>query len=307
MQSGWISGLFWAFFLASGFLRWAEVDPAFWRRHAQPHVEIPVNAPGIAAAQALALEHPLGVSDLIWLGVIQEAAKKTDRINFDRIYRLALLGTDFDPLYFNIYYSSAIQLSAYGRDEDRSDHVLKKGRTHVPYDWRLPFMMGYNAYFLRGDPIGAAEYWEEALQLERAPHWLPALASRARYQAGDPVAAEQMLIDLIAQLPEGPMRTDSEARLAIMRSEPILTAYDVACARYRDTHGQRPETVAALKNWAPELPPAQDLLGNAIELDENCRARTSVIFVREDEAQKRIGSQKKAPPMAPEDSEREIP
>lgn len=248
------------------------------------------------ALGVLSAEHALAAADAVWLTIVQEFGKAIERkpIDDEAVYRWARVATDLDPLYLTVYYAVSVNLTVYARRVDESDALLEKGRAHVPSAWQLPFMMGYNAYFIRGDATAAYRHWLEASQLERAPPFLLSLASRARYQAGDANGAQQMLLDMMPHLP-GPARQDAEMRLKAFRSEPILSAYDSACQAYLLAHGVLPSSAEQLREQGLVDPPPFDLFKQPIVLDENCRARTKFILVREDEAKKNLGRLPDAP------------
>lgn len=88
----------------------------------------------------------------------------------------------------------------------------------------------------------------------------------------------------------------------MLRSEPLLTAYDQACRTFRTMRGVRPTALQLHGEGWVEAPP-RDLLGYDIELDEDCVARTEVIIIREAEAaRERVGGQRHVlPPSLPDD------
>lgn len=276
-----------AFLLASG-LRVKVVDPTYEGRPDRMSRQRKVSA-GPAALQILSVEHALAAADIFWLGIVQEFGKAIEGqpVDNDSIYGWAQAATDLDPRYLTVYHSVAVNFTVYVKLVDDSDALLRKGREALPNAWRLPFMLGYNAYFLRGDLMSAARYWTEASLLPRRPHFLLSLAARARYQAGDPHGAEKMLAEMIPHM-TGPARADAELRLKAFRSEPILAAYDRACEAYVEQNGERPASAQVLFEAKMVEYPPEDLYGKAIELDEDCRARTEFITVREDEVLDRV-------------------
>jgi hypothetical protein len=274
-------------------LRIAVVDRQAAARESVRLPEESLKSPGGPVAKLLALEHGPAVGDLIWLGLIQELSKKPterDEASWDRVERLADLATDFDDRYFVIYYASAVQLTSWGHRGDRSDRLLRKGEMHLPDRWEFPLLLGYNAYFIRGDAIGAATEWQRGLTKPDPPRFFPSLVARARFQGGDEQGAIAVLEAMIEFL-DGPHRDDAVNRLKILKSEPVLRRYDEACLAYQAKHGSIPVSGRQLfdEHWVAD--PPVDLFDKAITIDEKCRARTEFIFVREDEAKARVGSQ----------------
>lgn len=249
-------------------------------------------SPGPAVLAIAGLEHRIAWSDVLWLQIVQELGKPLEgtEASYDRVERWANIAVDLDPKYFIVYYASAIHLIVYGERAQAADQLLQKARVIMPDRWELPFLLGYTAYFVHGEAAKAAELWEAAALLPDPPRFVPSLAARARYQAGDESGAIAMLESMLESL-EGPHRDDVIIRLKILKSEPILAAYDRACERYRDERGSIPSDAARLQAEGYVEHGPFDLLDSKITLDENCRAHTAQIRVREDEAKKRIGSQ----------------
>ena len=281
--------------LALGLIALAAADrqwlvDSYYRARAVDRPLTELESPGPAAVQVAAFQHPLAAADLFWLGMVQEigVAVAGGTPSYQMLRRWAHIATDLDRRYLTIYYAVAVNLTVYARDADASDELLVKGMTNIPDTWQLPFLLGYNAYFMHGDSEGAARHWLKAAESPRHPRFLVALAARAKYQAGDQFGAVALLEEMIPHM-EGPAREDAELRLKAFRSEPILIAYDEACRRYREAHGALPPDAATLRaEGLVDLPP-EDLYGAAIELDGDCRARTKYIKVREDEAAQRVG------------------
>lgn len=293
------------FLLASTFvLRTKYLDPAYEiRRNAIVSNDV-LLSPGPELLALSSFEHPYLWADFLWLGIVQTVGKCMAENGsllsdckgmgmFSRIERWAHIATDLDPKYFSVYHASAILLTAWGKDPERSDTLLLKGQIAMPERWEFPFLLGYNAYFLRGDARTASEYFLMASTLKDSPRFLASLAGRARYQAGDESGAIDMLEMLLQSLGEGPAKADVEARLMILKSEPILKSYDEACAAFKNKQGRIPTAEELYRLHLVDVAP-YDLVKNEIRLDEGCRARTKLIEVREDEARERIGSQKRA-------------
>ncbi len=276
-------------FAASTALRLSSVDAHHKERQTVVDTDT-LKSPGPQLLNLVAFEHSLGAADVVWLGVVQEIGKAMQggRTNDNRLIRWSHVATDLDPHYFTVYYAVAINLSAYSMNADASDELLERGRRHLPDAWQLPFMQGYNAYFIRADALSAAELWRDTALIPGSPRFVLSLSSRARYQTGDRVGAEAMLEEMLPYL-SGPARDDANLRLKAFRSEPILAAYDHACLQFRERHGMVPDAPTLQREGYVDLPP-KDLYGDPISLDSNCRARTKTITIREDEAKKNLGN-----------------
>lgn len=271
-------------------LRILVLDHAFESRRAQAIEQDLLKSPGPRLLALVTLEHRLGVADVTWMAIVQElgeAVKVPDAV-WDRVERWSTIATDLDPRYFVVYHSVALNLSAWARRAEASDRVSLRGVAALPERWEFRLVLGFNAYFLHGDAALASDYIAEASRFPDAPPFLASLAGRMRYQAGDEFGAIRLLETMMEGL-DGRAREEAETRLAMLRSEPVLKAYDSACNKFRDQRGHIP-TVAELAESGLISGPDSDTLGNRIMLDADCVARTDLIRMREFEAVKRVGS-----------------
>ena len=275
--------------------RISAVDWQFQQRQAVYIDSDVLQSPGRPVLKLATMEHPFGWADVVWLQIVQELARPLEggKATWSRVDRWAHIVTDLDPLYMTVYHAAAIYLSVFANEVDASDALAKKGWAAIPQAWQLPFLLGYNAYFVRGDPIAASEWFLQASRIDGSPRYLPALAGRALSHGGDERGAIALLEIMIPQL-EGPARTDAEQRLAMLESEPRLSAYDAACKRFKAEKGHAPKDGQALREAGYIDAPAEDLLGYPIEFsdEEECLAVTELIRVREHIARARVGSRR---------------
>lgn len=275
---------------SSAGLRAAIVDPAFEVRRVRTVDQDFLKSPGPDLLDLVTFEHNLGAADIMWMAIVQELGRSRELPDavWDRVERWSDIATDLDPKYFTVYHSVALNLSVWGRRAEASDRVSLRGAAALPSRWELRLVLGFNAYFMRGDAALGSDYIAEASRIPGAPPYLASLAGRMRYQSGDEFGAIRLLESMVESL-DGRAREEAETRLAILRSEPVLQAYDAACKQYRAAHGQVP-TVAQLREGGLVQGPDSDALGNPITLDADCVARTMLIATREFEAVKRVGS-----------------
>lgn len=277
-------------------LRMHGLDPAFGALRSEVQNEADfIRSPGREVLQLASFEHPLAWADFVWLAMVQETGKREP--SWKRVVRWTEVGTDLDPKYFTIYHSAAIHLALYGRMVERADALLLKGWAQLPERWQLPMLLGYNAYFIRGDALAGSDYMREAGETAGSPPYLIALSGRMRFHAGDAEGAIGMLESMLPLL-EGPAQRDAQERILILKSEPILKSYDRACSAFREARAVLPTARQLFQEgWVSD--PPMDLLEGEIILDEKCIARTEVIKVREFEAaRERVGAQGRSRPVS---------
>ena len=244
-------------------------------------------SPGKPIIRLMSFEQPLAAADLIWLDMVQTFSQRDVEL-WRHVDRQADIATDFDPHYFTIYHSAAVLLGVWGHRVDASDQILRKGQAALPQRWELSMLLGYNAYFIRGQAAEAADHMRRAAAIPGAPRFLGALSGRMRSHGGSIEDGVAFLDALIPSL-EGVAQSDAVERRLLLLSELILLEYDDACQSFRIATGLKTADPMALYLMRWTSRPPNDLMGFAIKFDDDCFARTQLTMVREFEARKRAG------------------
>ena len=143
--------------------------------------------------------HHVG-ADLLWLKLVQVIGKKRNTADeYEWMYHALDVLTTLDPQYAYAYYAGGVILGDLANRPDLSIRLLEKGAAANPDVWNIPFLLGYNYYFLLDDPAKGAEYIMKAASLPDGPAYLPGLATRLAAEAGSPDTA---LVFLEARLRE---------------------------------------------------------------------------------------------------------
>ena len=137
--------------------------------------------------------HHLGV-DMLWLRLIQVIGNKRNSADeYEWMYHALDVLTTLDPQYAYTYYAGGIILGDLANRPDLSIRLLEKGVKANPEVWNIPFLLGYNYYFLLNDPAKGAEYIMQAASRPDGPSYLPGLATRMAAEAGSPDTAAAFL------------------------------------------------------------------------------------------------------------------
>ena len=124
--------------------------------------------------------HHLG-ADILWLRLIQVIGKKRNSADeYEWMYHALDVITTLDPQYAYAYYAGGVILGDLANRPDLSNRLLEKGVKANPEVWNIPFLLGYNYYFLLGDPAKGAEY----IMRGGPPAGWPILSPRARHSHG---------------------------------------------------------------------------------------------------------------------------
>jgi tetratricopeptide (TPR) repeat protein len=190
--------------------------------------------------------HHLG-ADTFWLRLLQVVGKKRNSDDeYEWIYHALDVITTLDPQYAYAYYVGGNILGDLANRPDLGNRLLEKGVRENPDVWYIPFLLGYNHYFLLGDPASGAEYIMKAASLPDRPAYLPGLATRMAAEAGSPDTA---LVFLEARLRE--TQDPNLRQVLVNRTKEVIIERDVqilerAVETYRNRHQAQPTTLTAL-------------------------------------------------------------
>lgn len=184
--------------------------------------------------------HTLG-ADLLWLKLVQVIGNKRNTAEeFEWMAHALDAVTTLDPQYEYAYYAGGVILGDLANRPDLSNRLLARGHAENPAVWNIPFLLGYNHYFLMGDPARGAEYLMKAASVPGGPSYLPGLATRMAAEGGKP---ETALIFLQARLRE---TSDPEMqKFYVNRMKEVIIERDIRVLQqavhiYRERFGKTP-------------------------------------------------------------------
>src|SRR5437899_2975576 len=121
--------------------------------------------------------HHLG-ADILWLRLVQVVGKKRNSADeYEWIYHALDVITTLDPQYAYAYYAGGVILGDLATRPDLSNRLLERGVKANPEVWNIRFLLGYNYYFLLGDPAKRAASIMQAASLPHGPSYPPGLAT----------------------------------------------------------------------------------------------------------------------------------
>ena len=211
--------------------------------------------------------HHLG-ADILWLRLIQVIGKKRNSADeYEWMYHALDVITTLDPQYAYAYYAGGIILGDLANRPDLSTQLLEKGVKANPDVWNIPFLLGYNYYFLLGDPAKGAEYIMQAARLPGGPSYLPGLATRMAAEAGNPDTALAFLDARLTDTHDPEMREVLAYRMKEVIIERDLRILESAVEAYRTQHRALPATLTDLvvAGALPSL--AQEPFGGVYRFD----------------------------------------
>ncbi len=190
--------------------------------------------------------HHLG-ADILWLRLVQVIGKKRNSADeYEWMYHALDVITTLDPQYAYAYYAGGVILGDLANRPDLSNRLLEKGVNANPDVWNIPFLLGYNYYFLLGDPAKGAEYIMKAARLPDGPSYLPGLATRMAAEAGSPDTALAFLEARLRETQDPEMREFLANRMKEVIIERDLRIIEDAVEAYRTQHRALPATLTDL-------------------------------------------------------------
>lgn len=173
----------------------------------------------------------------------------------DRDYLIASLEvvTDLDPYFEDPYVFAEGNLAWEGRVEE-ANRLLEKGRRYRPWDWRIPYYIGFNYFYFLQDYEKGGHYVMEAARIPGGHSFLSTLGSRLAYYGGKSETAVLFLRQMILETNDLRLRTRLEKRLiALERAVELESIMDV----FKKEQGRAPERIEELISlgYVDALPP----------------------------------------------------
>jgi hypothetical protein len=208
-------------------------------------------APGLFASVSRKPEFAFGfrnvLSDVAWLEAVQVTGiRKMTLGDYDRLYELLVVVSNFDPKFEIPYLLGGLVLGESTPHAQKALHVLGRGKEQYPADWRFPFYMGFTHYFSLGDGIAGGRAMAEAARLPGSPAYLPGLASRMLSEAREPEVALALLAPIVRQESDPARRAVVERRIREVTVERDLQTLERAVETYREKTGAVPESLPDL-------------------------------------------------------------
>lgn len=186
-------------------------------------------------------------ADLLWLKIVQVLGEREVRASDYAWLAHALdVVTTLDPQYVYAYDVGGVALAELAGRVDWSNALLEKGLAANPDAWRLPFQLGFNAFFHQHDYARAADYMALAARLPGRPAYVTELAARLYVEGKQPSAALHFLDVMAAQTQDAAVLAVLERRKAEVIIERDLDELDLALQRYVRRVGHVPSSLNEL-------------------------------------------------------------
>jgi hypothetical protein len=208
-------------------------------------------------------------ADVLWLEIVQVLGERDVRQSeYEWLFHALDVVTTLDPRYTYAYDLGGVVLAELAGRVDWSNALLEKGHASNPEAWRLPFQLGFNAFFHQQEYVRAADYMAMAARLPGRPAYVPELAARLYVEGKQPALALHFLDVMRQQTQDEQVRAVLERRRVEVLLEQDLDALNLAVKQYADRMGRPPQTLAMLVRSGdlPAIP--REPFGGAYHLDE---------------------------------------
>lgn len=225
-------------------LRWEFAQHHDVRREAQHQLRL---LPKGEFVKPLVLGYHHVAADVLWLTIVQVLGERDVRqADYAWLFHALDVVTTLDPQYVYAYDVGGVVLSEWAGRIDWSNALLQKGLAANPDAWRLPFQLGFNAFFHEHDYVRAAQYMARAAALPGRPAYLPELAARLYVEGKQPALALEFLEAMMRQTEDAQLLARLERRKAEVIIERDVALLTQAVLRYRDRAGQVPFQLSEL-------------------------------------------------------------
>jgi hypothetical protein len=203
--------------------------------------------PSITTLRLVSLGYESLVADYYWLRALNYYG---DRRNHERNYPSlpALLDRvlALDPYFRAAYIFAGSAFAVKPFDPRVAVRHLERGVEYRPDEWRIPFLLGFTAYYSLGDYATAARAMARAASYPEAPDYLGPLATRLAAEAGQPQMGLQLIDALLEEVEDETLRAryeDARRRLLI---DLHLAWLREAVHRFEAKEGRRPASIDQL-------------------------------------------------------------
>lgn len=215
-------------------------------------------------------------ADYYWLKAISHFGdKRMHALHYPNLHQLLDRVIALDPKFASAYVFAGQTLSYTGEKPDAVIAILHQGMQERPDSWRIPFVLGFDEFYLKGDYLHAASSLTLAARLPGCPDYVGPFATRLAAEAGEPEVGLQFIDSMLHAETDPAIIASYRKRKALLELELDLKILNEAATAYTKERAHPPEKLddlvhAKLVNMIP-----QDPLGGAFFLGGDKRVHTT--------------------------------
>jgi len=184
--------------------------------------------------------------------------------------------TELDRSFLDPYVFAEMMLGWQAKRFDEANTLLEKGSKARPYDWRLPYYIGFNHFFFNKNYIEGAKYIKKSAAIAGSPFYLPNLASRLAYYGSRSKTALLFLEQMLSENKQIKVSSELEKRFEALRGAAEL---EEAALQYYQQYGKAATGIDDLlaSGLVKSLPP--EPYGGTWRLHSNGRVDSTSNFI----------------------------
>lgn len=184
--------------------------------------------------------------------------------------------SSLDGRFLDPYIFAEMMLAWQGQMFDEANMLLSKGRKYRPFDWRLPYYIGFNHFFFLKDYETGADYVMQAANISGSPSAFPNLAARLAFYGERSKTALLFLRQLIAENKQVRLNPELKKRLTALQSASNI---EDAALEFFSQYDRRPNSIdeLVLTGFLSKIP--EDPYGGQWRLHQNGRVDSTSNFL----------------------------
>lgn len=238
------------FLLAALLTAYSFVQPRAWedrartRREARPGYVLPSGVSRIlAVGNQGVLADFLFLKTMTFFGERFQNQQTPSEADWNYLIHSLDVVTDLDPYFLDPYvFCEGVLVWGAGKI-DAANRLLEKGIKKRTWEWRLPFYVGFNAYYFQHDYAKGAEFIMAAAKIPGSPDFLKTLAARLAYYGKRSKTAELFLKQMLAESGNPQLHKALGKRLKALEA---ASSIEAARDRYFKDFGHYPKHLSEL-------------------------------------------------------------
>jgi tetratricopeptide (TPR) repeat protein len=168
------------------------------------------------------------------------------RARYPNLIALVRRVIDLDPKWTTAYYFAGTALTVKELDPGPSLELLERGERERPDDWRIPFLLGFNAFYFAHDYRRGAEALALAARNPKAPPAAGPLATRLAAESNAPEVGLAMIDGILPTVKDEKLRALYRERRTLLELEVDLKYLNQASALFVQANGRPPKDLREL-------------------------------------------------------------
>jgi tetratricopeptide (TPR) repeat protein len=203
--------------------------------------------PSLRALDIVALGYRSLTADYYFLKALDEFGNTgMHEARFPNLIAFVRRALHLDPYYATAYFFAGTALTVKELDSSASIELLQQGLRYRPDDWRIAFLLGFNAYYFANDYALGARALAQAARHPEAPSLAGPLATRLAAQSDSPEIGIDLIDSISPGLSDEALREEYAERRRLLVLERDLRSLNRACVEYVTRNGRSPRSLEDL-------------------------------------------------------------